>query len=724
MAIETPERERAAVLSQACCGNTELLQEVQRLVLSDGGGSGLLDNPVLGPRGPMALVCPHCQTCFDAGPDRCPLDDAALEPAFAGSLLIDGRYRVEKRLGKGGMGAVYRVLHIGLDKRFALKMIECGPVQSERTRERFRREGQALGRLKHRNIVDVTDAGVDSGGRPYLAMELLEGSSLQAELRQEGPFTIARTLELMRAIAAAMDFAHRNNVLHGDIKPGNIFLPSGGGVKILDFGLAELLDTQREQGPAMGTPAYMQPGTLWGDAVSDASDRYALAVLAYELLTGEVPFGRSAVEVLERSANPLAGMGGRNPSVPVEFDSIIGGELKQPSGTALDFVTSLEAAWQSACFRQWLKREVPIRCGMACLLALIMLLPAGWLAETSLMRIAEVRTRDARMRLRPDRAPDPRLLLVSIDDATLAAEPAPLTARADEAGQRLERVFAGPPAAVGIDLVLPAQWSLSPDFQKLILRHQRNLRLALLSGGQGETAGAESISLMTAGTLGRDSVGSLFAFVNMEIDPSGAPDGAVRRARFSYRDLNGARRPSLAAAVLGQNQSSEDLFWIDPSIRWQDLERLSWKDIAQANPERFRGRIVFVGAEFAGSGDEAHGIPERAGRRAEISGLALQGLIAATILEGAPLHDLSWAWILMRRWLLFVLPAVAMLCAPRIVPGAAAALGITFVSVAIDLTVFHFHALFQPMAAEYATLTVLLGLAWLIRSKRPRTMPE
>src|SRR3954471_20696713 len=140
------------------------------------------------------------------------------------SSVLDGKYRLDERLGEGTVGLVYRATHLGLKKVFAVKLLKPGPALDPFSVSRFRWEAEALGRLRHPHVVEVTDFGVDPGtGSPYLVMELLEGAPL-AELCRQGPLPLARALPIPDAIAAAVDAAHAQGILHRDLKPGNVLL--------------------------------------------------------------------------------------------------------------------------------------------------------------------------------------------------------------------------------------------------------------------------------------------------------------------------------------------------------------------------------------------------------------------------------------------------------------------------------------------------------------------
>src|SRR6185436_13448421 len=237
-------------------------------------------------------------------------------------IILDGKYRLDERLGEGATGVVYRALHLGLKKSFAVKLLKTGSLDPF-SLARFRREAEALGQLRHPHVVEVTDFGIDAaaGGASYLVMELLDGETLADFCRGQGPLPLERALPLLDAIAAAVDAAHAQGVLHRDLKPGNVLLgttPEGGPlVKVLDFGLAEISGMQPEAieahagegleagsdrltatGSLLGTPLYVAPELIWQQVASRATDLYSFGVIAYELLAGHPPFRGATVEVL------------------------------------------------------------------------------------------------------------------------------------------------------------------------------------------------------------------------------------------------------------------------------------------------------------------------------------------------------------------------------------------------------------------------------------------
>ena len=186
--------------------------------------------------------CPTCGGCYDSGTGRCRTEGTALVPVVAPRLLA-GRYQLERRLGRGGMGTVYVALDTSLDRRVAAKLVRDDLVGLPGAADRFQREARIAAAFSHPNVVTVHDYGV-SGGHAFLVMELLEGRTLRELLRAEEPIERQRALAILRDVTAAVEAAHRRQLLHRDLKPENICLVSlgsGESAKVLDFGIAKFL---------------------------------------------------------------------------------------------------------------------------------------------------------------------------------------------------------------------------------------------------------------------------------------------------------------------------------------------------------------------------------------------------------------------------------------------------------------------------------------------------
>jgi tRNA A-37 threonylcarbamoyl transferase component Bud32 len=211
---------------------------------------------------------------------------------------LGGRYRTEALLATGGMGEVWAARDLLLDRAVAVKVLGGTLASDGRAAERLRREARAAARLEHPSIARVLDLG-EQDGRPYLVMELLEGESLAARIGRAGAMAPPEAARVVAAVADALEAAHRAGVVHRDVKPGNVFLTSGGEVKVLDFGIASAAgEAALTTGEMLGTPAYLAPERVLGHPATPAADIYALGVVLYELLAGRRPFDdRSDIEL-------------------------------------------------------------------------------------------------------------------------------------------------------------------------------------------------------------------------------------------------------------------------------------------------------------------------------------------------------------------------------------------------------------------------------------------
>jgi len=209
--------------------------------------------------------------------------------------IIHNRFRLEERLGVGGMGAVYRAKHLFLDRVAAIKIIQPEQKSQDHFRAWFLREARAVNMINHAHIVDIMDYGETEDGLAYLVMEFLDGSPL-SKLIARGPIDLRDAVDILEQMCAALARAHDMGVIHRDLKPDNIYLLERGGrrnfVKILDFGLAKVVREGRlaEEGAVFGTPEYISPEQAKGEDAGPQSDLYSVGVIFFEMLTGRLPF--------------------------------------------------------------------------------------------------------------------------------------------------------------------------------------------------------------------------------------------------------------------------------------------------------------------------------------------------------------------------------------------------------------------------------------------------
>jgi hypothetical protein len=322
----------------------------------------VLDRPAPGPAGESFGECAACGSCCGAEERRCPRDGSPLT-AVAVPRLLAGRYYLQHRIGRGGMGTVYAASDAGLRRQVAVKLIREELVGSADAAERFRREAQASAGFAHPNVVTVHDFGVATGTRAFLVMELLEGESLRQRLRQRGCLDTAAVLDVMRGVTAALDVAHRQDLIHRDLKPENIFLArvgEGEAAKILDFGLAKFRQRSGDSmietasGVVVGTARYLSPEVLRGGAADVTADLWALAVTVYEALTGEYPFAGATVAECHRHV--LAGeftavrryWPEASPSLQQLFAAVFAADVGGRPKSAKSFFAELERALGAA----------------------------------------------------------------------------------------------------------------------------------------------------------------------------------------------------------------------------------------------------------------------------------------------------------------------------------------------------------------------------------------
>jgi serine/threonine-protein kinase len=255
----------------------------------------------------------------------------ARRDALIGTVL--GKHVLLRLLGEGGMGAVYEAKHQDLGRRAAVKVLFERYARSSDQRLRFLREGQAASLVRHPNVVDVYDVGVDNE-YPYLVMEYLEGEDLSAVIARERCLTVQRTADLLLPVVAAVSAAHQLGVVHRDLKPENIFLASThGGIhpKVLDFGISKLVDVDNiesltETGAFLGTPQYMSPEQAQGAKhIDHRSDQYSLGVILYQCVTGRRPVEEQSLyaliqRIIRAEFPPPSQL---NPELPPELEAVI-----------------------------------------------------------------------------------------------------------------------------------------------------------------------------------------------------------------------------------------------------------------------------------------------------------------------------------------------------------------------------------------------------------------
>jgi eukaryotic-like serine/threonine-protein kinase len=269
---------------------------------------------------------------------------------------VAGRYRIERRLGAGGMSTVYQAMDTVLERAVAVKLLAEHLAEDEAFVARFRREALAAARLMHPNVVQVFDSGKDEAtDRHYIVMEYVDGPSCADLLREHKRLEVDETVAISRDACQALDYAHRAGVIHRDVKPGNLLISrETDATKLADFGIAKAAEQTRitQVGSVLGTAAYLSPEQARGEEAGPASDVYSLGVCAYQFLTGRLPHEYSSLTELalkqqEENIEPVATY---RPEVPRELDAAIRVALARAPETryasALDMARALEAGVQ------------------------------------------------------------------------------------------------------------------------------------------------------------------------------------------------------------------------------------------------------------------------------------------------------------------------------------------------------------------------------------------
>jgi tRNA A-37 threonylcarbamoyl transferase component Bud32 len=270
--------------------------------------------------------------------------------------LLPDRYTGPQPIGQGGMGEIYRATDTALGRAVAVKVLAARYSLDEAVRERFTREALAAARLSgNQNIVTIFDVG-EHRDRPFIVMEYLAGGSLEQRLRADGVEPPAQALEWLEQAAAALDAAHAEGVVHRDVKPANLLLDRHDNVHVADFGIASAagLGSLTQTGTVLGTASYLSPEQATGGRTTPASDRYSLAIVAFELLTGRRPFEGDSVaaEAAAHVTGVVPSVCDVNPEAPCELDPVFAKALaKDPAeryGSCAEFVAALRHAMDDA----------------------------------------------------------------------------------------------------------------------------------------------------------------------------------------------------------------------------------------------------------------------------------------------------------------------------------------------------------------------------------------
>src|SRR5271154_6378497 len=220
------------------------------------------------------------------------------------SLEIAGRYRLQQRLGFGGMSTVHLAMDTRLERLVAVKLLAEHLAHDPTFVSRFQREAQAAARLVHPNIVQVFDSGLDEhAGRHYIVMEYIEGKSGAEILKEDGWMEVPEVLSLVEQACGGLDYAHRHGVVHRDVKPGNLLRSREGTIKLADFGIAKATEQSSitQVGSVLGTAAYLAPEQARGEEAGPGADIYALGVVAYQLISGRLPYEAASLTELALS---------------------------------------------------------------------------------------------------------------------------------------------------------------------------------------------------------------------------------------------------------------------------------------------------------------------------------------------------------------------------------------------------------------------------------------
>jgi serine/threonine-protein kinase len=358
--------------------------------------------------------CPVCETDYPDDVNVCPQDGAAVRrpgerpDPFVGRV-IKGRYKVERQLGRGGMGTVYLAEQLSVGRKVALKVLRGDFARDEGFVARFQQEAKLVAGLNEKRNPRVTlvhDFDQAEDGSVFIVMEWLDGRALSEVIQRGGPLDLSRAVKLATQIAEGLEAAHRSNVVHRDVKPQNIMvLDSSDDIKLMDFGIARLRDSGRTSltraGTMMGTPDYMAPEQIEGQEITDRTDIYSFGIVFYEMLTGMVPFRaatQSAVLTKQLQEQPVPPSQLR-PGIPREVEAIVLRALaKNPAQRGRDMGEIVQALRQVPS--ELLEESGPERAGGG---ATIIVSPAGGVPAETLALTVRGATMSTVTRPRPSR---------------------------------------------------------------------------------------------------------------------------------------------------------------------------------------------------------------------------------------------------------------------------------------------------------------------------------